>query len=124
MGCEEGERKICWNSWDNIYLPRKLDGLRIVNIFHFNGVLITKWKWELMQERGGMRCWCGGWRGLQCESSIRWRDLCNTCGSSRTRKWFDSSVEWNIVRGDKIMFWSDNWWEKENLAQRYPYIVS
>ena len=36
-GNENGKRKICWESWDLICLPKKLGGLGVKNVFVFIG---------------------------------------------------------------------------------------
>lgn len=48
---EDGKRKICWESWNNICKPKNKGGLRIKNIYNFNASLLGKWRWELMVKK-------------------------------------------------------------------------
>lgn len=91
---------------------------RVKNIEWFNEELLRKWRWALFPEE--QSSWVtiinskySGWRGLvdthsQNTSSIWWRDLSRVCGINSVTKWFDSSFEWRVGRGNLARFLKDD----------------
>ena len=112
-------------------MPKEKGGLGIKDIDTFNLVLLGKWKWNYMQEKGEIRSRVleskyGGWRSLYEEGrvghqSLWWKDLKQTVNSAQHGHIVHSKMRWKIVRGDKVRLWEDKWNQQQQpLAERYP----
>jgi len=111
-----------------------MGGLGIKDIKLFNIVLLTKWKWRLVQESQGL--WkniveskYGSWRSLEEMKSGRvesywWTDLRQACGLREGNTWFEESVIWRVGSGNRIKFWEDVWIANRPLKEVYPRLYS
>lgn len=72
----EGREKISWVGWRKNCAPKSHGGLEVKDISLFNCALMTKWRYNLFQDRGTL--WVRvleskylGWRGLrECENKF------------------------------------------------------
>ena len=123
--------KIAWVNWEIVCLPKERGGLGIKDITSFNLALLGKWKWELFHRQDEL--WAkvlvsryGDWRGLaeapyDKNASLWWRDLKLALHQPSIQNVFRDGIAWKVGRGDKILFWEDNWLQGDAaLVARYP----
>jgi hypothetical protein len=136
-GGREGERKMCWVSWERICQPKKLGGLGIKNLEIFNSSLLCKWKWRCLSE--GEATWhvllkyrygsfvdnflYGEGKEKLKISSIWWRDLWSL-GGEDDGGWFGSNISSILGDGRDIGFWKEKWIGSTNLRTLYPALYN
>jgi hypothetical protein len=116
-GGREGERKMCWVSWERICQPKKLGGLGIKSLEIFNSSLLCKWKWRCLSDveatwhimlnyRYGSfvdNFLYGEGKEKLKNSSIWWRDLWSL-GGENDGGWFGSNISSILGDGREIGF--------------------
>lgn len=133
---KEGERKICWISWDKLTQPKSVGGLGFRDIQTFNHALLAKISWRIITKPDcllarvllGKYCHKVSFLKTNPSSSIShgWRGI--LLGRDLLIKHLGKAVG----NGDSINVWSDNWIEPVSnikpigpvLAQDVDLIVS
>lgn len=110
---KEGERKICWVSWDQLTQPKSLGGLGFRDIQAFNQTLLAKIAWRIITYPScllarvlpGKYCTKTSFLMVQAPSSMShgWR------GILHGRDLLITHLRKAIGNGETTSLWSDSW---------------
>jgi len=122
--------KISWIVWSSVCLQKEFGGLRVRQLREFNLVLLGKWRWRLLVDRGGFwyrvlvvrygeeagRLEVGG-RSI----SSWWREVAKIRDGvgEDDGGWFAGRVSKVLGDGANTLFWFDKWVGDVPLCRRF-----
>ncbi|KAJ0483299.1 putative RNA-directed DNA polymerase [Helianthus annuus] len=130
-GKKSGKYKVRWVAWKKIIAPKCKGGIGVGDIRGSNLALLAKWWWKLKENPSAL--WVQVIKAIHTSSrNIQvlpikknivgiWKDIC-----SISKECYAVNVELEeklfakVGRGDKIMFWIDNWLEGGPLRYQFP----